>query len=76
MSAKIHVRVGWWSDACKALDSDRHKTTDEGVSELREDVEEAETGETRLGGRCRPSCGWRAMNRLQALFGWARMQWA
>ena len=45
MSAKIHVRDGRWSDARKALDSHRHKTTDEGVRDLKEDVEEAEKGE-------------------------------
>jgi hypothetical protein len=74
MSAKIQARDGRWSDARKVLDSHRHRTTDEGVSERREDVEEVETGKNRLDERCGPSCGWHAMNRLHALFGWARIQ--
>jgi DnaJ family protein C protein 3 len=49
MSAKIHARDGHWSDARNALDShsSSHRSAkgDEGVKELRDDVEEAEKSE-------------------------------
>ena len=49
MSAKIHARDGQWSNARNALDSHssshRNAKGDEGVQELRDDVEEAEKSE-------------------------------